>query len=411
MESNTLQNEVSVLFVSIILLGCFGPGLQSIPIFTLLFMLANLLLSFLIESWKIFATLAFLANCLATFFAYMFLLGRDSFSVVFVFGFAALLGGATTLLVWAPSKYLLQHSQLRFKYYHIYIFPVLVTALWSLSTSAFPSGSFGNWAYSVTKFNSLTQVVSLFGLDGINFIVAWTASVVFHFQFVRRVPHITMLKQVSSNTRNEIEGSEEGMDSMQNSRILSKTVFDKPGHIWFFTLVLLFFYSGARQLNWRGSFFQTDITEWNAEQIMGRCKIGYPDEEYGATVYSRIAETEAELNSSFGQDIDIYLWSESCVAVYNSSERDFLYSETQRLALENNVLIGMTFIQKYVDPRDSKGQRPERNMFFISSNNGKIVLDYQKVHPVVGDEINVAPGKYPAKVFSSPFGINIGAGT
>ena len=174
---------------------------------------------------------------------------------------------------------------------------------------------------------------------------------------------------------------------------------------------MLFVYSGARNVNSFGRFYQTSIEDWAQEQANAVCLVGYsnittPEEVLAAT---RAAATDGLFiprgNLSARASADIVLWSET--AVFLAEPAPFL-AQLADIARASGAVIGLGYTMPLAHP---EGEYSMLNMFalVLPDSAGGAGINYQKLHPVLGVEDDVQPGSVTPPVVQSALGL-IGVG-
>jgi len=277
---------LSLLFLS----SAFGPGFQNILCLGILSQISFLYLLNFSEAWWLAFSIA--AQSLGTFVAYATLIGTSPATICLSLG----ISGLTCVLVFAWTAPLIKFKHHISRKFHFYIFPVAFTSCWSILTLVSPAGSWMNPAYTMLDFQGFLGITKIFGLDGINFIVSWGASLL--------------------------------VLGIDREICIPKT---KQHVIGFLTLVsFLMILSGAWNLNSYGRFFQTPIEDWEQENINAICLVSYNTAPGG--IMERIRRTEIAATQNLflapgKKTADIILWSETSVSIYNNTEEDLLFEE------------------------------------------------------------------------------------
>uniref|UniRef100_A0A7S2RU04 CN hydrolase domain-containing protein n=1 Tax=Mucochytrium quahogii TaxID=96639 RepID=A0A7S2RU04_9STRA len=351
----------------LLMFAFFGPGFQSIPLSGACFLLYYVGLVYCSERWYDFA-LIIIVHSVGFWLDYLYLFGRDGASVLFMSIFPIVFSTLMAITFIPPFKLLTKrYPRLSLESGGVYILPIAFTGVFSMITTWAPSGSWGNFGYfSVMDFAAFMQVTTLFGLDGVNFLLSWTVSHLFCWM----------------TRRKRIQGTEAKKRTQRQLKRYIAVVF------------VVFFYSGARQLNSYGRFFQESIQDWEQDKINAVCLTGYDTE---GVLRSRLNKTASvasqglfinKADLSFDTP-DLILWSEGSVSVANQAEKDVLFDGMKDIAIENNVMIGFGYMEVLEHPANGYTQK---NMFSLILPNGTVGISYQKVHPVIKIEDSTEPG-------------------
>mmetsp|Transcript_2364 Transcript_2364/g.3296 ORF Transcript_2364/g.3296 Transcript_2364/m.3296 type:complete len:537 (+) Transcript_2364:100-1710(+) len=353
-------------FAFLLLFYSFGNGFQSIPVFNFL---AQVLLLWLLDRAAKRSDFVLIWACasLGTFVAYMKLVGTDMESIL-ILGAIVFVGSMVFGLITVLSLKLLPRKYPAFEVCREFIYPITFTSFYCL-TSIFAS-SWMNPAYGFMDFPSLYNLVTLFGLDGVNFLTAWGASL------------------AALHMRREHQ-------QIQERRNIRTT------ELFFGLLFLVLIYGGSYNLNSNGRFYQADIVDWDQDTFNAVCLVGY---ESDSSISERLKTTEKVATGKFFLDAelneasaDIVLWSETAVLVNSSIEEKKYLDGMQDIAVRHGTIVGVTYLLKI-------GENLFSNVFTLILNDGSIAFRYEKVNPVFMVESNVRPGRDLAPIVETRLG-------
>ena len=340
-----------LLIICLPITGAFGSGFQSICVLTPL----NLgiwvtLLVKCVDRYDFMLIIS--AQSIGKFVAYMELLGEDAGSIASMFVVVLVEVVALTMVVATPLKQLPSRF-MAFESKWEWLVPVTFTAYYSMA--GYVCSTLTNPAYAFADFDSLFQLVSVVGMDGINFVVAAMTAMIVAKAF-------------------RPEGAPAGSSGIRFAVLVG----------------LVFGFTGARRIGLYGSFFQTNVVGWeqgDARSVNAVCAVGYHANQEG-TVDARLettrklAEGHLFLSSSFEPiGADLIVWSELSTSVPSKSEEKRFLQELGKIAVDNQVMLGATY-ELILSDSESTHSKPKANMFAFILSNGTVALRYQKVHPV-----------------------------
>lgn len=351
--------------------GAFAGGFQSVCVITLLNLALWLTLLELCRDRYDFLLIIALQST-GRFVAFMGLLGSDAGSVAATLVAMVAEVVLLTVLIATPMKQLPRRFTF-FKSRIHWTVPVCFTAYYAVA--AMLVSSLTNPAYAFADFDSLFQLVSLLGLDVVNFIVAAAVAL-----------------SVATAFKHEDEPAPRGL---------------RPFGI---VVMLLFTFAGARRINLYGSFFQSNVVTWtqgDAKSINALCVVGYHANEEG-TIDARLettrklAESHLFLSSNFDPEgADLIMWSEEATSVPSKAEETRFLQELGKIAVDNQVMIGATY-ELILSGRESTHSKPKANVFALILSNGTVSFRYQKVHAVfMLESFDTEPGSSPVKAIKT----------
>eukprot|EP00301_Raphidiophrys_heterophryoidea_P026087 c8915_g1_i1.p1 GENE.c8915_g1_i1~~c8915_g1_i1.p1 ORF type:complete len:325 (+),score=87.75 c8915_g1_i1:736-1710(+) len=156
-------------------------------------------------------------------------------------------------------------------------------------------------------------------------------------------------------------------------------------YLFFLSFVLL--YGDVRLLNPDNTWFQRSVDNAVVDTVQVSCLT-----ELSATPERMLERTkeQARLGSK------LVVWSEAIFTLHTQADVDQFHAQLQNVSRENGVYVVGTYYA---------GTDRLRNMAVVADDTGKLIVQYQKVHPVPGVEDKVDPGTNPlATAHTSRFG-------
>jgi apolipoprotein N-acyltransferase len=246
------------------------------------------------------------------------------------------------------------------------VYPLAVTALDFVGTSANPMGSLGAFAYAINDNLVLLQLLSITGMAGITFLVSWLAPVVnwawerSSWQEIRRgaVVYIGVLLLVMfyGSARLALAPTSAGA-----VRVHGLTAVDM-------------------RKNWSELLRITREDGWEA---MRQKTAAYQDLTFDATI--REAKAGAQL----------VLWSEMALMIPKEDEAAFI-ARGQQVAREQGIYLAMPVGTVYPD------DTPSENKLLLVDPTGKIVLEHYKYGGTMFEGFK--PGDGILRTVETPFG-------
>jgi len=250
------------------------------------------------------------------------------------------------------------HCRLARRFENFFVFfayPVLVVAGYSLVESFSPVGSQASIGYALGEWMSFVQIVSVFGLAGLNFIILVSAV---------SITHVFLI------------------DACDYTRKSRKKVAAICGVSVFFGNWLFGSFRLASPFIYQKSVVETATP--SSDWINGACI-------YVNNSTDLIARTETVLKQN--ADIPFVIWSEAAAAVYyddttassvNSTWQNPLLSnllnQVQNLSDQYNATIAFTY-SLWAVPNDLNDNTRFNMLSFVDPNKG-IIVEYSKHHPV-----------------------------
>ncbi|CAM6087933.1 unnamed protein product [Calypogeia fissa] len=322
---------------------------------------------------------------------------------------------------------------------HPFAFPVVWMSMWHASSSFSPIGATGNPAYTQHGIQPLVLTTALWGLDGIVFLMTWTASLVHQRLQLRQETGANPWTVTLGGGNLDDDDIEADSDTYSNggegSRRLGQKVspkefakkvqrHDKLVTIWCSFLIFSLLFSGTKEVFFSGKFFERGIVDTIRPTVPVSCILRQP---------SALAETES-LTSEFLWNATservkagdaIIVWSETATVVYGQEGEDELLSRARELlsleqekrahlqlksgdkkilsAVEGGPYLGLSYAKiidgkKYLDPQS------QYNMFTFMAPDGSVGFQYEKTNPVPFVEKETIPGPGKLKAVDTPFG-------
>ncbi|KAG9303301.1 hypothetical protein G9A89_013627 [Geosiphon pyriformis] len=295
----------------------------------------------------------------------------DNIGVLISIG--ALVAFLTILPTYIEKVYLRRYGQSSF-----FLFAGLWVSTWLLWRRFSPFGSWGDWAYTLQgDGNPLIQLASVFGLSGIDFVLAWWAHI-----------GATLLAD-SLNNVNVDDGSNQLNErtSLLSPESQAPAIRQTSRKIVLSAIALLFIYSwGAKRLN------QIESNIEPLKTLKVACLLAAP------SIKDSPLEEMIHSTKDLATRAKIILWSESAVNLDSTTALDNLLNETMVIAKKHIVYVGIT----YTVP---SGGHKRRNFLTLIDKDGSILFNYTKTHPVPiaeGYSTEAGPGELPLKEINVP---------
>ncbi|CAG8494117.1 7426_t:CDS:1 [Ambispora gerdemannii] len=267
-----------------------------------------------------------------------------------------LVGSVIAFLTILPA-YVEKTINEKLKKSNFFLFAGLWMAVWLVYRRYSPFGSWGDWAYTIQGAgDALIQSASLFGLSGIDFLLAWWA-------------------HVGAEILNELTNAGAGQDDLisyedddegtpllsRDQREIANQRSRKRKILSLFVFLAVFTY-GASRIN----DIETNTQTSNIVKVA--CALSSPsiDESPKSEMIKRTKKlvTIAKL----------VLWSESAVRLESTNEMEQFLTEIKSFST-NHSNVGVTYI---VPTGDGK----YRNVLSFINREGEVVFNYTKTHPV-----------------------------
>ena len=237
------------------------------------------------------------------------------------------------------------------------VFPLAMVTMQYIMTLASPYGSFGSLAYTQYGNLPLLQILSVTGLSGITFLLAWFASVVnwaweqqFEWKKVWRgvvtyagILAVLLLAGGASLT------SPPASDTIRMAAIPATEIFEMS--------------QGIRDSAQR--FLSGEITETELESIRT---------EFNANTDDLLERSEREARAG----ASIIFWSEGGSYVLKEDEAAFI-GRGRMLARQEGIYLGMALATL------NSGHRLAENKIVLIEPSGEIAWEYFKARPVPGE--------------------------
>ena len=233
-------------------------------------------------------------------------------------------------------------------------------------------GTWGAWAYTQYGNLPLVQIVSITGIWGLGFLMAWSASVI-------------------------------------NWSWEQKFVWLKIRHgigLYFGILASVLLVGGARL-----TLFPPESNRVRVASITTRRDLGAPDRDiffqfyYGQANGESLLTLDTEVHDDFFErsmeaarlGAKIILWPEYAIPVSKQKEAT-LIERGRQLARQEEIFLVMTLYAVPFDFPDS----PWENKLIIISSSGEVLCRYLKCNPAPGEPIVLGDGKVP--IVNTPYG-------
>ncbi len=239
------------------------------------------------------------------------------------------------------------------------VFPLAMVTMQYIMTIVSPYGSFGSLAYTQYGNLPLLQILSVTGLSGITFLLAWFASVVnwaweqqFEWKKVWRgvgtyagILAVVLLPGGASLI------SPPASDAIRVAAIPATEIFEMSQDV-----------RDSEQ-----SFLSGEITETELESIRA---------EFNANIDDLLERSEREARAGAG----IVFWSEGAGYVLKEDETA-LIERGRMLARQEGIYLGMALATL------TSGQRLIENKIVLIEPSGEVAWEYLKARPVPGEPV------------------------
>lgn len=318
--------------------------------------------------------------------------------------------------------------ELRFPHAHLshtFAFPAIWTTIWHDAWSLSPVGTTGNPAYTAHGIQPLVLTVALWGVDGIVFLMAWTASLV-HNRLQLRQEAGQLSWTVNGGAAALFEEIEDGDGNGDYGALASRrqTVkefadnvnkHDRVAKFWCGFLIFALLFSGAKEVFFSGKFFEKGITVTIQPTVGASCILRQPQEvgkaeRLGSEVLWNATTERVRAGDAF------IVWSETATLVYGKEGEDELFSRARQIlslerekgsrglsALDHGPYLGMSY-SLLPDGKEAWSLRSQYNVFTLILPDGSVGFRYEKAHPVPFVEMETIPGPGELKAVETPFG-------
>ncbi|KAK9729531.1 hypothetical protein K7432_000213 [Basidiobolus ranarum] len=368
-----MSNTFHLILPLIFLLTFFGPGFQSISIFP--YFSLTLALHYVTHTQILHVLFLSLTLSLGSSFAYLGILQNHEWSLsetLITVGCCFLIGSVLTLPFVAYKVFINRWSNLHLS---VLSFPVSWTGVWIVYYYISPIGSWGSYAYSQVGIEPIIQLSSLAGISGIDFILSWSASVLnllLNWDYFHS-------SQTTIGEEQPLLSSQNRTNSTPTTHKISWKKLCTPIGIYLTVMSILLSYGAARHNILPGSFYMKFIDQTIPSTVTLGCVIGNNID----SKHSEYFEQTRDLASKGGE---IIIWSESAVSVENPKSYESLVNQARNISITYGIYLGITYNKRY--PGEEYGQ----NMVTLLDPKGQIAYTYQKSHPVVMVETDLAPG-------------------
>ena len=246
----------------------------------------------------------------------------------------------------------------------MFCYPVLTASTYSLVQSYSPVGSQGSIGYSLWEYQSFIQIVSVFGLTGLDLIILTVATMISHVALI--------------DLQNPLR--------RRFAIIVGFAIFMFTWLFGSFRLVSPYIYQKG----------VAETATPSDEIVQSACVLGAGDPDIENDM---LARTEEVLKAG---NIRFLMWSESAFdwVLYDDTEQDMKYTwqvptlstfetDVQRLAIQYNATLAVTYMT-WAHPDDYNDDK-RFNWFRFFDPDGTTVSEYAKRHPVPVIESYVIP--------------------
>ncbi|CAO3630289.1 unnamed protein product [Cunninghamella blakesleeana] len=384
------KNLKSQLFLILLfILGFFGVGYQSIPVFTWIFY--PVAIYYTRQSW-LNLLFFYIINLFANSLAYLgtFSLGNEGFEDVgLVIGFAAAINILIVIcFIIDHFAYSTNNTLLR-----IYTFPFIWTGLWHIFTWYSPFGDFITYSQSMMLWNSFRQIASFGGRAMLDFFMSWFGTVIIE-TFVENYKNNS--HNINKSNNNDIMNQGYEIESFEHSitkrNYLKLKKLVTPFSIFGALFCVMIGYGGGQTSIIKGSFYQRSYPQYISHNyIRSGCVIGMSDGS-GYTPSDRkywFDQTVSLANSG----AKLVVWSEETFQTFNSTDQESFLNQASEISKNNSIYLAVSYINNLENTME--------NLMTFFSPNGTLLLRYNKAHPVPGVEDQL-PGPNQLQYVDTP---------
>ncbi|KAG0238808.1 hypothetical protein BGW41_008019 [Actinomortierella wolfii] len=254
--------------------------------------------------------------------------------------------------------------------------PTVWVALFTIAYAVSPIGSYGSIAYTQHDLEPMVQWSSVAGIGGIEFYVVW-AAVILHRSWMRYMLQTNAYETGASNG-SSADGTV--VAPKWRRRRVGIRLLLSPTPIFLMVSMFIYFFGSMRAWNATGTFYQKPLRDTILDSVKASCIIGNTGDN---DLVSYLNQTD----TLAAQGSKIVMWSELAVKVQTPSDKEVLFSLARNRTVQYGIYLGIT----YSEPIQERPER-KRNMFTVFDPQGRILLDYQKAHPVTMVEVDTVAG-------------------
>jgi len=243
-------------------------------------------------------------------------------------------------------------------WFFIFTYPVLVCAAYAIMALFTPLASQASMAYAFSEWQSFVQIVSVFGLTGLNLTIVISSTCICHFFLI---------------------DEEEGIQGDKRRVLSARLGIGLPLAVWLFGSFRL----AAPLIYQKGV---DEVASPSSEFVEAACIVrsGTYDP------VRMVSISEKVLNES--KSVKFLIWSEYAAGdFYDDTQGPMnynwqqpllsdMFSEVQLLAVTHNATIGVTY-GAWVNPNDPLDELFYNQLTFFNSS-GSVIGDYTKRYPV-----------------------------
>lgn len=242
------------------------------------------------------------------------------------------------------------------------------------------------------------QLASLTGLNGINFILAWSGPVGSDVlvNWLSIDARQTNTVDASDDDPEDHVSSTDDILTTQNNRTQRRPNFTVPAiftslFIYLMTIFLVTSYGSIRMSTALIPFYQQNISLFAPSSLLNvGCVIRQNQVVPDNSVYIQ-ATRELAKNGT-----NIILWSEGAGTITNKSELDDIISTIKNISRTYNVYVGIAYVLL------GESRENSFNQLTVISSSGGVVIDYKKSHLVPFMEtIRFSRGKTELQTYDS----------
>lgn len=405
----------------------FGQGIDGIPVFAFALQL-GLLFAAYSSSWLLFdLVFVWLSYAIGTIIASYrtFGIDKDSVGIVMMVGASFVLSTLTVCFVLFPAARIRMHLFSRkAPELHMFLYPTCMTGAHVLLALVLPLGSIMNPGYIASRgFFSLKAFSSLIGIDGLNFVVAFTSAIIFELLEMSGLlwsketfRKYAKRRQETKNDNTPQTEQEEGSTRRVRSSSIASSIFPKspynlicgPGTTLVLTVTIVLCYGGSQSINAYHGFFQSSSLDLAQGGFLSvSCFVSHPADELNAhdmndlqasntngssiddaQVRSRNLELITDMRAKIQniQHPDIVIWSEGLAKVYTDEQENALLTLCAKMSRDYSVLVSASYFRFHEDRTDSKGKMKFNDKVALFRPDGELAFFYEKQNIIPGLE-------------------------
>ncbi len=264
----------------------------------------------------------------------------------------------------------------------VFSFPIILTLFHYLLDQG-PQGTWSNTAYTQYKFSSLIQVASITGIYGINFLIYFFASTLYHFLSVRKfqpallvMPLIFVLSNIYGLIKLNQKSESKGVVNAAAITIDNRPLYEKVHEVVSGEAITL-----PQDLSQADPIVQDcnlSFQEFITNSELPKYQAIYEAMDESLEIYVNATRLAAERGAK------MVLWSEA--AIINTKSRECAYQD-QVTQLADELDIYLFFSTAVFHPEKvGKEKRFIENKVLTFSPTGDLLNTYFKNIPVMGVE-------------------------